>query len=473
MTNPSYSKASLLLYLRQFGAQFLGVITGILLARNLTTADFGIYAILTFQFFFHLSIGDLGLGGSVLREKKPPLLTTLRLVQGCRHFLDLLQILVVGIFGSALASAYGFGNETSHAFLLVSLAAGVQSFQIIPTVLMERELKFGILTAIELTQAFVFSLLCVYASYSSTPIIGIGYAWVAYAATGALLALFTRRWSYGISINFQEMRERLVFSIPYQAIQLATLLRDSFTPIAIGFFLGASAVGQMSWATTLALSIPVGSLVFQRLFLPVMAKLQEDSDALRSYLYHAIFLAHNAVVPLSVIVLVLSSSITEVIFGEKWTDALPLFYLLWPASLVIPFLAPIFSLFNALARPKEVLRFTIELSCATWVLGLPMLSFWGTRGYALAACSSHLLILLLTFRGNRFFPFSAFKIALPVWALSGAMGGIVYLLTLVVTPNTIWRLLLMGLLGIAVYSVLFISIGFRIGFRALMKGQSR
>ncbi len=441
------SRGAVILCTRQFFVQLFGMIAGVVLARSLQVSDFGIYAVLTFQFYLHLSIGDLGLGASIIRQKHEPDTSLLRTVQCVRSTLDTIQLILVWFAAPILASWYGGGENVATAFILVALAAWLQSFATVPTILLERKMHFGYVATTELIQAGCFTATCIFAAYSETPHLIIAYGWVLYATLGSLLLFLRQPWSFGFAFERNQLQERLSFALPYQSVQLATIVRDSFTPIAIGFFAGATAVGQMSWATTFALSLPMGSLVLQRLFLPAMSKVQDDPVELGRQLEDALSLTHILILPIAMFLLIYSDSITLLVFGEKWLDALPLFTILWLASLLFPFYAPLFSVLNATGRSGKVLRFTLLVSLGVWIIGLPLLYLAGIMGFAVAYILSQLSIFYLLHEVRQQLSFHLLRALRPGWAIALISLIIFSTLHTFVLPKSIFMLIAIAISG--------------------------
>lgn len=386
---------------RQAWVQGLGIVNGIVLARLISPAEFGIYALLTFQFFLQLGIGDLGLGASVIRQKEEPTKKTLSCIFTLRQILDLTQLILIWTLAPRIAALYDF-SQAAAAFNLVAVAVFLQSFQVVPTVLLDRNLKFSKVAVIETTQALTFSLVCISSAALGYGVIGIGAAWISFAVVGGVLASYLSPWKIAWSFSFTEISARLRYSLSFQAANLITILKDGVTPVGLGIFLGATTLGYFNWAQMFALSFATGALILQRYFIPVMAKVQDQPEELNLVYQRAITLSHSIIAPLALTLLALAKPITLWIFGEKWLSALPLFYSIWGANLFIPFNVAVFALFYATGRSEKALLVAGLICLSSWVIGVLALKYFGASGFALAqVCVAALILIPLYLQRTR------------------------------------------------------------------------
>lgn len=382
---------------RQAAVQLLGIVNGVALASIVSPELFGIYAILTFQFLLQVGIGDLGIGATLLQQKEEPDQPLYRAVHLLRQSVDLLQLGIVWLIAPVLAEWYGLAENEHWYFRIVALAVLLQSFQLVPTIRMERGLEFGRLAAAEVTQAFVFTSLCIGLAAAGMEGLSFPLAWLGYGGTGALLSLILKPWPLGWCFAKERLRKRLGFGLSYQFHSLLGLLRDAFTPVAIGFLLGTYAVGLMNFSQMLALSIALGSLVSHRIAFPYFSKFQDSPQELRKALRLALRLVAIAVLPASAALFVFVEPLLQIVFGEKWNAALPLFYLLWGANLFLPFAGPLTSAFHASGKARTPLVVLLGTTTAIWIIGLPVLLSFGLPGFALTLAALYAINTLCLF----------------------------------------------------------------------------
>ncbi len=451
-------RGMLALLLRQGAVQFIGIAGGIILTRLLEPGEFGLYAICTFLFYLLVAVGDLGLGAALVRRSEVPTLAECRTTFFVRQCIDAFLLVVMWFSSPFLAEAYGLPVGDANVFRLVSLSACIFSLQSVPTILLERQLKFRTLAAIETVQTLVYMTVLTTLAYRGTGAIAFGYGWLSFALSGALLALIAERWRIGWAWNGDFLREALGFSVPYQAVGLLSLLKDGVTPIFVGMFLGTAAVGYLNWATMLALSVVTGLAVLQRVYLSAFSRLLEGGDekALQTTLLKLILLANSLAAPISVIILTLSTPITELVFGVKWTVALPLFYVLWCINLVLPTVGVFIGLLNSLGHSKLVLRFTLYMSIGMWILAVPFILWWGTAGYCIAAVIVNLFGFTLVREGRRRVHVPLTSSIVPPWCAAALSGGLVMWYVHMSPVYTLLELATLSLLELLGFSLLML-----------------
>jgi O-antigen/teichoic acid export membrane protein len=444
-------KGTFVLGFRQISVQLLGAVGGIILARLLSPAEFGAYAINTFFFTLLLAVGDLGLGASLIRQVDEPGKEDLHRVFAARQSMDLISLSVFWCLAPWLALAYGLAADGIWSFRLLGVALLVTSFQVVPVVKLERQLAFGRLAFVEITQVLVYTSAVIIMVWRGTGVLSFGLAWLAYSCVGAGLSTLVCSWPMGWKLDLHWASKRLGFSLPFQGISLANLARDSINPILVGLVLGTAQVGYINWAQMVALFVVLGLGVLQRVYMPSFARLQNSANELAVLVEHAIRMTNVLVAPVAVLSLVLIDPITRIVFGEKWLTALPLFYVLWLVNLFAPTTVVLISLLNALGRSRRAFAFTLLMVLGTWLLGAPLILSIGALGYAVATVSVQLATWWLVKSARECVPFRIVPLAAPVWLWAGIVGSAVFLLHWLMPINSLIQLLVYAGLGVFVY----------------------
>lgn len=417
-----------LLGVRQFTVQTLGALTGILLAWMLEPRQFGMYAISTFLFYLFLAVGDLGLGASLIRDPVAPKLDSYRTTFTLRQLLDCCVLSLVWIFSSRLALFYGLEERDAWFFRLIALAAFVNSFQIIPSIQLEREIQFKKLAIIEIAQSLAFSIVALSLVKLGWGLMSFPCAWLAFSISGALVAMAVHPWALGWKFDIVEIRARLPFGIPYQSIGLLHLAKDSVNPILIGSLIGPAAVGYVNWAQMLATFSVLIFSVLQRVYMPSFASLQGNRAALGELFTQVLRVSNLLNAPFAILSLVLVVPITLFVFGEKWLPAIPFFYCFWFANVFGPSVYAALSAFNALGRPHASFRCTLLIALGTWLLGAPLVLLYGAIGFGIAYALVQLLSGLFLVSLKKEIPYSVAEVLRGWWAPAIALSVLALLI---------------------------------------------
>ncbi|WP_158531642.1 MULTISPECIES: oligosaccharide flippase family protein [unclassified Meiothermus] len=444
------------LVVRQVLVQGLNVVGGVLLARLLTPDEFGLYGIVTFFLAFLIAFGGTGLASSLIRQPSEPDELDYRSVYAVQQIF--VVILAVALWAASpwIAQLYRLSPDSAWVFRLVAASLLMTSFMVIPQVRLERRLAFDRLALVEITQALVYNTTAVFLAWRGYGPLSFAIALLLRSTAGAILANWISPWKMGWSWDWSRARKHLGFGLFLQGGQVVSLIKDSITPVFVGLYLGAGSVGYINWAQMVANYSVMTLMVFQRLYMPLFARLQHDRVLLTRAVERVLFATNALTAPISILTLVLIEPITRIIFGEKWLAALPIFYLLSLANLVVATSTPLQGLLNALGRSKTTFLFTVIWALLTWFLGLPLIHWFGALGFALANVGVQLSNFGLFVVAQRLVAVKLWRAASLPWVLAILVGMGIYLLELLVNIQNLYALVGVFALGLGVYSGLVV-----------------
>ncbi|HET8655701.1 MAG TPA: oligosaccharide flippase family protein [Longimicrobiaceae bacterium] len=425
---------------RQVLVQGANVLGGVLLARLLSPGEFGVFGIVTFILAFLVAFGGAGLGASLIRQTQEPTTADYRAVFSVQQAMVVGVGVLLWLAAPWIAAQYGRPPVEAWLFRLLAIAVFLTSYQTIAAIRLERELAFHRLAAVEVSQALVFNGLAVGLAWAGWGAMSFAVALVARAAVGAVWMNLISPWPIGWTWDPSRVREHLRFGILYQGGSFVSLLKDSITPLFVGFLLGAKAVGYINWAGMVAAYPVLALMVFQRFYLPAFARMQDRPAELCRFVGWVLRATNSLVAPLAVVTLVLVEPLTRIVFGEKWLVALPLFYLLWSANLFVPTATPLAGLLNALGDARTPFRFSLLWMTGTWLAGVPLILSFGVVGFAVANLIVQFSNLLLMRIARARVPFAYRGVFLPAWGAAAAAGLVVFLLARVYPPASLWGL---------------------------------
>jgi O-antigen/teichoic acid export membrane protein len=425
---------------RQVLVQAVNLLGVVLLARLLSPADFGIYAIVSFCQSLLLRFGDAGLGASLIREPREPTERDYRAIFSFQQVLVGSALLLFWLVAPVLTQAYRLSNEHTFTLRLVALGFFFTGLRAIPTIRLERALAFDRLAVVDVAEALTFNLLAVGLATRGLGAKSFAIAILARAAVGALVVQSQAPFRFALVWDFALVQKHLSFGLSFQAIGLVSLVKDSITPILVGLLLGAADVGYINWSQTLAAYAVMALMAFHRLYLPVFARAQHDRATLSRFVERTIWATNAVTAPLAVTTVVLFEPLTTLIFGTKWLVAKPLFLLLAFANLLVPTVTPLLGLFNALGRSRLALGFAVTWMVSTWLFGVPLVLLYGSLGYALGNVLVQLSNLLLFRVAKQLVPFRIVATVWRIWLSAATAGIVVSLVAARFTPTTLAEL---------------------------------
>lgn len=432
---------ALALAARQIVVQATNLLGVVLLARLLSPADFGIYAIVTFCQSFLSRFGDAGLGASLIRQPREPIERDYLAVFGFQQLLVGSVLVLFWLAAPALTHAYRLSDEHTFTLRLVALGFFFSGLRSIPTIRLERALAFDRLAVVDVAEALTFNLLAIGLAKLGFGARSFAIAILARAVVGALVIQSQAPFRFALVWDFSLVRRHLSFGLSFQAIGLVSLLKDAITPVLVGLLLGAADVGYINWSQTLAAYAVLALMAFHRLYLPVFARVQQDRALLTYFVERTIWATNAVTAPLAMTTVVLFEPLTALVFGAKWLVAKPLFLLLAFANLLVPTVTPLLGLFNALGHSRVALAFAVTWMASTWLFGAPLVLLYGSLGYALGNVLVQLTNLVLFRVAKRLVPFRILPTVWRIWLAAAAVGGVVALLVQRFSPTTLLALL--------------------------------
>jgi len=373
------------LTLRQIASKAVFLIGSIVLARLLAPSVFGVFAIVTFAMAFFSTLGDVGIGASLIQKKEEPTEEEL-------STLFWLQQILVGLVVAAAAAAAPFLTTAypslppAAPWLLraMALSFAFTALKTIPSILLERKLRFGPIALIDITENVVFQGTAI-----SMAALGFG-VWSLVAAsigkgfTGALLFYIISPWRPRARFDIRAVKKLLRFGLPFQGNTLLNFVKSAVTPLFVGIYAGASAVGYLNWARTFATAPLMISESFARVAFPAFSRLQARKDILADAVERSMRSMTMVMFPAALIMAALAPQAVRIIFTGKWLPAIWAFYFYAAAPLFAGIAMPLYSGILSLGKATILLKLSALLVLLEWGLGVPMVLLFGFTGLAAA-----------------------------------------------------------------------------------------
>ncbi len=452
------------------GANVIGSIT---LARMLSPADYGLFAIVNFLVLFLGTFGGTGLAANLIREHPEPGPAIYRAVYSFQQAFVAAFAVILWLALSFLSARYHLSGSQILLFRLTAISLVATTYMVPSQIEMERRLDFTSLAVVETVQALLFNGITVLLAWKGLGALSFGIGLVVRSVAGTLVALMLQPVSMGWRFDWKMASPHLRFGLFYQGSQIVSVFKDSITPVLIGFLFGPTGVGYISWSSVTAAYPVLALIVLQRLYLPLFAKLQHDLTHFGMVLEQIIWATNAFAAPLAVLELVLIRPITKIVFGDKWLVALPLFYFFWLANLFVPTATPVQTVLNALGKARLSLAIATMWMLLTWGIGWPLALSHGLPGLAIANAAVQLSNLILYRIVQRYLPFRVVRVILIPWALALVTGATLWLVLRHHMPGTLsWLIVSAGLAMTFYIGLLFLVQGHRIGnLRRLARGS--
>lgn len=395
MDNNSKSRAAKNVFITG-ATQVWRLITGLLLTivstRLLTASDFGILAMVATATALITLVKDLGISQAIVQRDtiNSGQINTLFWVSIAA---SILFALLLGAGAPLVARFYAEPRVEllTIAFAALALIGGPQA---VPAALLTRASHFNKLAIIELL--------------SSTTAVAVGITttllwrsyWALYASAAAATVVsgigiwLASRYKPGAPDFDANTAQMLRFGSHISGFNIVNYLSRNCDNILIGRFLGVDQLGLYDRAYRLLL-FPINQLhgPIGQVLVPLLSRLQTDPNKYRSAYTDAVSLIMIAAHPGILFAIICAPQLFELLLGDRWIGAAPIFQWLGIAGLHQVMTATMGWLFLSQARGSDFFRigsYGAVVTVASFVIGLS----WGAVGVAASYAVANYVVLL-------------------------------------------------------------------------------
>jgi len=363
---------------------------------------------------------DVGLAAAVIQKKKEPTREELKATFTIQQILVLVCVTVAFLLTPLLEKRFDFQNGR---FLYWVLLFGffTSSLKTIPSVLLERSLKFEKIALVDLSEQIVFTSLAVLLAWRGWGVNSWAWAVFCRSLVGVVLIYLFSPWRVGISFQFKRVRPLFRFGIPFQANSLLALFKDKLMNIFLWGVLGSEGVGVLGWAQRWA-QLPLRFLMDQviRVTFPAYSRIQHDKEKLKRALERSVLTVNLLIFPVLAGMGFLMPKVVR-IFPQyhKWSTGLVPFWLFLGSFAWGTVTTPLTNAFNSVGKVGITLKLMVFWLLLSW-LTIPFLAVkfgvWGAAGGMFLVSSTSVIVWFLA---KKEFGLSFSRILLP--PLSGTL----------------------------------------------------
>jgi len=361
------------LFIGNTGSQALTFIFGIILARLLAPADFGM--LMTISIFTGIAglISGGGMGQALVRAKEVTkqdydIVFTLQVIIG--------SLIYAGFFFAAPWFAKWYDTPLYADLLRVSALSFIfRPFVNLPGSILYRNMRFKASTSVGLASLLFSSAVSIGMAYSGYGVWSLIFGGIAGAVANMSMLIPLAKWRPRFSLEFRRGRDIARYGLMVSATDFLGYLRTRATIFILSRTLGPASIGLYNKGESLAQmphSFITGS-VYQVLF-RAMATEQDNLDKCRYLFFRSISLVAVYATPFYVGLFWLAEPLINGVYGPKWTAAAaPLLILTfaWPFWLMENLSGAVLAAMNWLGRELPVQISTLIITCLAILIGLP------------------------------------------------------------------------------------------------------
>ena len=334
----------------------------LVLARLLSPADYGLFALATAVQSLAQVASGVGLSAALIREPGDPAPDQQAAVSGFLLAIGLGFAVAAAAVAFLAAPALGAESESLAVIAVTAAAVPIYALRTVPMVLLERHLRFGRVALVETVETLSFNAFALAAAIAGLGAFSLAGAVPVAAAGGLLTVRLLQRPGPGLSLDLDPVRPLAHFGLRASILKTASLVRGLLFVTLVAALGGTATAGFYGMATRLfAFPAALASAV-QRVAFPALSRSDEERPrrAMRAAGLSAV-LASLALALLAGA----SHSLVTVLLGERWLPTVDLMLASAPGVLLGASATPaMVGLALAQGRPRGPIV-AIVLSAAT------------------------------------------------------------------------------------------------------------
>ena len=344
--------------IQKFASIGLSFISGIILARLLSPADYGTIGVLTIFIMVSEAFIDGGFGSALIQKKRP---TQDDYSTIFWWNLTMAFFLYIILFISAPYIALYFRNEILCPVLRVqSLTLLILAFNTIQYNQLKKKFQFKSLALVTLVSSFIALIITIILA-----ILGFGvWALVVQGLINALIPTFyywfKSKWKPSLTFSVDSFKQLASFGIFIFLTKSINEICNNIQGILIGRYFNASAMGFYSKAkgTEKLASTSISSALNQVTY-PIYAELQDNIPALINMIKKIVLMIAFITFPLMYLLMIEANEIFVLLYSDKWLESVPYFQILCFAGAAQCLQAATLQPVNAIGKSKTTFTWNL------------------------------------------------------------------------------------------------------------------
>ncbi|MGB9706547.1 MAG: oligosaccharide flippase family protein [Microgenomates group bacterium] len=446
---------------RTFFLQFISFFGFFLLTVFLNQAEIGLFFAVSELVGILGYFSDIGLAAALIQKKEEPKLKEIRSTFTIQQSLVLFLVSLIFFLTPLVRDFYHISPE--GIWLLRALVFGffLASLKTIPSVLLERRLRFEFLVLVEITETLLFYLIAVFLAWRGFGVLSYAWAVLGRGVAGVILIYLISPWKIGLSFDFTSLKELLRFGIPYQGNSFLAVIKDRLMNVILWKIIGVEGVGILGWAQKW-IQAPLRFFMdpVMRVSFPAYSRIQHDKKQLSLAIEKSLFFVCLLILPMLVgMVILIKPLIFLIPKYQKWEVGILAFSLYAINSAWAAVTTPLTNALAAVGKIKTVFKLMIMWTVLTWIF-YPLLAFkFGYNGVALASALVATSSIVAILAAKKEIGFNFLKSIYRPLLATLTMGIILYALCPFFAKNILSLLILVFIGGGVYFGVIYLIAG--------------
>ncbi len=428
------TKSFSILIVREFSIKMLSFLGQLVVARILLPSDFGYFVMVSFVTNFFLLFSDVGLTWALIRNPHPPTEEEISAAFFVKTALSIGIIIIIFIAAPFIPLFYSnFGSTHIAMVRLFSITLLLTSIRSLPVALLEREIKYNVISIIDIIGALVYQAIVIPMALWHFGAWSFIYAVIGKEVVEAVIAYAKRPIHITFRNNISSIHHMMHFGVFLQGNGILAFIHTSIIPLLIGVKYGPYQVGLLDWASGIA-SIPLSVTDnFGRVAFAGFSRVQHNRQFLSKAIERSIGILSIITLFFTVMIFGFGVEAIKILYTQKWVAGVPSLYWFAANTFFISAISALGSGILALGKSKRIFYITLISDIVEWSLALVLVAQIGFIGVAVTSTITTIIVFCL-------YAFAAHKSSISLhyrklFVPKGIVSGITLILILLL--NTI------------------------------------
>lgn len=385
---------------RTFIIQIISFVATLALTIFLDPNTYGIFYLVSSVVNFLAYFSDIGLAAALIQKKEAITKEDLSTTFTIQQILVVTLLTILFVLSPFIKTQYHIDQSGMYLLYAMGVSLFLSSLKTIPSIMLEREIKFNKLILPQVLETLAFNGVAVYFAWRGFGVNAFTLAVLSRGIVGLVAMYIVYPWVPLIGINKASLTTLLRFGLPYQANTFLAMLKDDGMTIILTKIIGTQGLGYIGWASRWA-GLPLRIIMdnLTKVSFPTFARLQHDKEKLAQAVEVSLKYMCLAAFPILAGIGFMAIPMINIIpkYG-KWLPAVIPLYIYLYNSAWASISTSLTNLLNATGHIKSTFKLMLMWTALTWVT-MPFLSIkFGYMGVAYAtgiiATSSLVTILM-------------------------------------------------------------------------------
>ncbi len=310
--------------IQRIADQGIRFVITIVIARILSPEDYGLIAMLAIFFSIADAFIDSGLSGALIQKKN----CSEKDYNSVFVFAFVVSVILYSVlYLSAPLIAKFYDNELlidlSRIYLLCLI---INAIGIVPMTIMYKELQFKQFAYIS-TGINIFSgVVAIIAAYAGFAYWALAFQVLITSVLSTIAYIVKTKWRPTFSFSLDSFKSMISFGFPVLLTSIIYAVYNNLYSLIIGAKYNSRELGTYNRAYSFATLVPIAFSDFtMRAMFPVLSRIQDNREELKSKVLEMIHLSMYVVAPINIYLIFNSSDVINIILGEKWLGLIPYF----------------------------------------------------------------------------------------------------------------------------------------------------